>query len=378
MSKTTTILAADSGRVHFVAQGLLCGLAAVCTVGVIWALGHRPGSRPAPGLLSVEPVLSPGPTANPVRHSALQPASLRMPSHDPALELLAPPPPAFEPAGIAKNVPAFAALMPAPATAPAMFSGTPAVPAARRLKNPQIIETVEAARQARRLGDMMAALESLRAADLREPQHPEILGEMGLTYEAMGLHEKARAAWRAVQAMGETEAGGYHTLATSKLEGAVTEAFPPANHAVSLGACQVRREPQKAGAGERVTVRVPILAVPGAVIDPSQMDIHVFLFEQINDGERIEQVRAEEPLQNWISEPVDWSDANGETLDITYDLTAPTPEELRNIGQRKFHGYIVKLFYQNQLVGEQAQPPNLHNFPPRNGPSGPDSALFPK
>jgi hypothetical protein len=262
-----------------------------------------------------------------------------------------------------------------PSTPP---SRLPALPPGKELKNPQAKESVMAAREARKLQDMQAALNELRTADLREPNHPEILGEMALTYEAMGLNAKSQSYWRQIAALGEAEAGGYFLLAKSKLDAA---ASTPAQGApaspVSLGTCQVIQDPtvQK---GERITVRVPIISTPGATIDPSQMTIHVLLFESVNNGERIEQVRAAPPKESWVSEPVNWQDTREELVDVVYDLPPPTAEQIRDLGKRKFHGYVVKLFYQDRLVGEQVQPESLRETAQRNTPGGLDNALFPK
>jgi hypothetical protein len=262
------------------------------------------------------------------------------------------------------------------------------VPAGRELSQPLVLEAMAAGRQARLQGDMQGALQSFRSADLRVPSHPEILSEMALTYEAMGIMSKATPLWKTVVAMGESGAGGYYALAASKLGSGPEMGSAPPSDPVTLGNCQVIR------AGDRVTVRVPLVALPGAIIDPTQMDIHVFLFEKVN-GERIEQVRAEAPAPNWVSAPVDWKDGNEELMDLVYNLPAPKPEEVRDLGKRTFHGFLVRFFYQNKLVGEQAQPEDLVDFssqpssapgvdnslfPPSqpSSPAGVDNALFPK
>jgi len=258
---------------------------------------------------------------------------------------------------------------------PALSTASP--PVVRALKNPQILEAIEASKLARKQGDMQASIEALRSADAKEPNHPLILSELALTYEGMGILTKATAAWRSIAAMGEKTAGSYFTLAKSKLEGRADSTLHNMS-AVKLGECQVIRD-ASAKKGERIAVRVSLLATPGAVIDPAQMDIHVYLFEAVNHGERIEQARATAPSLDWVSAPVDWKESNEELVDVVYDLPSPKPEELREFGQRKFHGYVVKLFYQNKLVGEEAQPASLRDFSPmRSGPAGLDSALFPK
>ena len=167
--------------------------------------------------------------------------------------------------------------MPVQGPAPGLLPG-------RAIANAQVREMVEAARAVRKLGDMQLALESLRAADLREPNHPEILSETALTYEAMGLAEKAEGAWRSVLVLGESGAGGYFALATSKLEGRGARSQMPDRNPVTLGACQIIPD-KTVTKGQRLALRVPIIAAPGVEIDPSQMDIHVYFYDKVGtDG----------------------------------------------------------------------------------------------
>jgi hypothetical protein len=372
MAKSIPILSGETDTAHFVAQGVLCALAGACVLGMIWAVGNRNGPQveehPIEDRIQSVKKSFPEP-----REPTPAPSKLDKPDLRTGLSALPAP-----------GVPSTASLPSNPPKLTDLLTPLrPVVPADRQLKNPQVIEAVEAAREVRKLGDMATALESLRAADLREPNHPEILGEMALTYEAMGLGDKSAVAWKSVLDMGEAAAGGYYTLARSKLDGRDSSPAPQPTQSstggpVSLGNCQVLRD-TSVTQGERITVRVPILAASGAVIDPTQMDIHVFLFEKINDGERIEQVRAEQPGQNWVSAPVDWREPGGESIDVTYDLPPPKPEEMRNLGKRSFHGFIVKLFYQNKLAGEQAEPLTLLDPTQQpTAPAGVDNALFPK
>lgn len=252
----------------------------------------------------------------------------------------------------------------------------------RPITDPQAREMVDAAREVRRLGDMQAALESLRAADLHEPGHPEILSEMALTYEAMRLADKAQAAWRNVLVLGEAGAGGYYALARSKLDAlqdsAKTSAAANADaRPLSIGSCQVL--PDKAVIkGQRVILRIPIIAASGVAIDPMQVDVHVYFFDKMGDGS-VGPTHADPPTMDWVSAPVDWKDNGEELVDVTYNMPELKPEELRNLGKRSYHGYVVKLFYQNRFMGEQAEPQALLDFKPQGaGPAGMNNALFPK
>lgn len=235
---------------------------------------------------------------------------------------------------------------------------------------------VEAARAVRQLGDMPLALESLRAADLREPNHPEILSETALTYEEMGLADKAENVWRNVIALGETGAGGYFVLAKSKLEGSGATPKMPGRNEVTLGACQIIPD-KLVTKGQRLALRVPIRAASGAEIDPSLMDIHVYFYDKVGT-DRIESTRADPPVSTWVSTPVDWKEGE-ELVDFSYNMPELKAEEVHALGKRGFHGYVVKIYYRDRLMDVQAEPKELVNYnPPGVGPAGADSALFPK
>ncbi|CAN5858120.1 hypothetical protein BH11VER1_BH11VER1_24900 [soil metagenome] len=378
MSKTSAILTHPADHAYMVMQTVLGGLASITLGGLAWAIWHGVENGPltAPAVKQQAP--------NIVSTSVLPPAIKAVPKEKPALTPVAATNKAPEPLPV---IPPLATYAPSPLPpAPMASLGVPPAPvlpppptasAGKLLKNPQILEALEAGKLARKQGDMQASLEALRNADAKEPNHPLILSEMALTYEEMGIMTKATAAWRNIVAMGEQTAGSVFTLAKSKLEGR-DNGMPNSVSAVKLGECQVIRD-ASSKKGERIAVRVPLVATPGAVIDPGQMDIHVYLFEDVNQGERIEQARATAPSNEWVSAPVDWKDSNEELVDVIYDLPTPKPEEIREFGRRKFYGYVVKLFYQNKLVGEEAKPASLRDFSPaRSGPAGLDSALFPK
>ncbi len=224
MTSPSTILVPGSERAHYVAQLTLCLLAGLSVAALGWAAWRGAFSGTTRGLPA-----EPGPGA--------------------AASVSAPAP-----------MPAPPAMMPVQGTTPTLLPG-------RGIANAQVREMVEAAREVRKQGDMQLALESLRAADLREPNHPEILSETALTYEAMGLAEKAEGAWRSVLVLGESGAGGYLALATSKLEGRGARSQMPDRNPVTLGACQVIPD-KTITKGQRLALRVPIIAAPGVEIDP--------------------------------------------------------------------------------------------------------------
>ncbi len=353
MSRLSSVLTPETDRAHYVAQGTLCVLAGMVVLALAWTGWHggfaKSGTAPetTPLAASSAPVSVPAIPSPSILDSAIPSIPVQ---------------PVFTTTQSTPLPPAPAPLAPAPG---------------KLIGNPQVTEMVEAAREVRKLGDMQAALESLRAADLREPNHPEILSEIALTYEAMGLADKAQAAWRSVLVMGETDAGGFYALAKSKQashEDALSAA-PSSNKPVLIGSCQVLPD-ATVTKGQRLTLRVPIIAAPGADVDPAQMDIHVYFYDKVGK-DRVESSKADPPQQKWVSQRVDWALHNEELLDIVYHMPELRPEELRDLGKRSYYGYVVKLFYQNRLMSQKADPPALLDFQPE-GPAGAQNALFPK
>lgn len=259
-----------------------------------------------------------------------------------------------------------AGLAPAPASARSPAGGNAADPAA----NMSLEEMVELAKQVRGLGDMKGALEVLNKADLMFPGRPEVLAEMAQCYETMGLSDKAAGVWKQLEAMDPTRAAGYRDLAQRRLTSAA-QASPPVEAAapsffsdapkiLSLGACQAIKDPTAAN-GEKVVLRIPILRQGNTSVDPSQVDINVFFFDRVN-GERVALTIADEPVYNWTAMPVDWSGIGEEPLDVTYFLPTLTPGEITAHGRRSYHGYVVRLYYQNKLQDVAAEPRDLLDF----------------
>lgn len=252
----------------------------------------------------------------------------------------------------------------------------------------EIAELVEVAQQVRSLGDLQGALEVLRKADLKSPDHPAVLSEMAQTYDQMGLTDKALASWKKVEAMG-VNAGEYRLQASKRLGGApaggsaslspatglTTPETKPVDPAktLALGTCEVIRDPA-VSRGERLALRIPIRSQPAAAIDPNAIDVDVFYFDLVND-EKVEQTKAD-TVPAWVNAPVDWKDGL-ELLDVGYFLPEMTPDEIRNNGRRKFHGYIVKLYYQHKLQDTAAQPASLLNLGSGEPPQDASNPLLP-
>lgn len=233
-------------------------------------------------------------------------------------------------------------------------------------------EMIELAKQVRGLGDMQGALEVLKRADLQYPARPEVMAEMAQCYETMGLSDKAATLWRQLEEMDPTKAAGFRDLAQRRLTSPSVvgnQVAGPSSSALvggdgakmlTLGACQAVRDPTAVN-GEKVVLRIPILRQGNNTLDPSQVDIDVYFFDRVN-GEKVALTIADEPVSTWAAAPVDWSGIGEEPLDVTYFLPALTPGEITAHGRRSYHGYVVRLYYQNKLQDVAAEPRDLLDF----------------
>ncbi|MFQ3670184.1 MAG: hypothetical protein SNJ84_01860 [Verrucomicrobiia bacterium] len=83
-------------------------------------------------------------------------------------------------------------------------------------------------------------------------------------------------------------------------------------------------------------------------VDPSKLRVQVFVYDQI-DGGRLEPAKIE---AKFLSGQPDFNRAEGETLRTIYRAVPEEPE-------RRYYGYIVRVFYDNQLQYQRAEPRNL-------------------
>ncbi len=113
--------------------------------------------------------------------------------------------------------------------------------------------------------------------------------------------------------------------------------------------------------GEKITLRVPILRVGNSIVDPAKVNVDVFFFDMVN-GEKVAQTIADEPVSSWTAEPVDWSGIGEEPIEVVYFMPALSPGEVTAHGRRSYHGYVVKLYYQDVLQDVAAEPGHLLDF----------------
>lgn len=260
--------------------------------------------------------------------------------------------------------------------------------------DPEVAELLETVAQLRASGDTSGVMDLLRAAEGMDENNVAVLQEFAQTYEQMGLTDKAREYWRRIESQGPARAGAAYPLAQQRLGPSAAPAAPPAptlpgaglampsmpsaadfaalpkggsqagiqqadGAVLSVGSCQVVRD-LAVTTGERQTLRIPIIrpANGDSQIEPTAVNVDVFFYDLVN-GNKVEPTRADPPVANWVAAPVDWAGEGIEPLDVVYFLPQMTADEIKNHGERRFHGYVVKLYYQNKLQVTAAEPSDL-------------------
>jgi hypothetical protein len=140
-----------------------------------------------------------------------------------------------------------------------------------------------------------------------------------------------------------------------------------------------------------LALEIGIKKQPGAVIDHNKVKILVFLYDIVNDKDI--KLTDADVSNEWLTSKHDWSDTNPEVLLVRY-VRAKTGGALSesslseaaakvrpgqkgrgskssgDSGQRKYLGYIVRVYYGDDLQAVQAEPARLlQQFPLSKNPS---------
>ena len=289
----------------------------------------------------------------------------------------------------------------APTPGAALPPSTSALSAADRL--------LKEATELRERGDTTNALARLREASEKDPKNAQVLAEMATIYESIQLFDRSNETWRKVREIGAA-AGPLYELAENKLKtgapagasaGPGLAGVSPLDTGTSrpgadgipagatLGIMEVKAtETPDPDADTNLMLRIAVKKRPSAVIDHTKVKIQVFFYDTVADKE-IKLTDADVSYE-WLTPNHDWANTNTETLAVTYirpknkalsseaalaaaaaavnpgkkgkPIKTSPPAET---GDRKYLGYIVRLYYNDQLQDKRADPTKLLNlFPP--------------
>ncbi len=325
-------------------------------------------------------------------------------------------------ASVAK--PAGATPSPSAAATEAHETTTPPVNSNSLTQPPTSIATVSAAerllgeaRALRDRGDTTNALARMQEAAQQEPKNATVLAEMAKTYESMQSFDRSNETWRRVQEIGPS-AGLLYDLADLKLKfgvpvsstpGTTATGASPTDTATPMAEIDGISEGSTFGITEATPVRtidpdaethlvlkVGVKARPNTSFDYTKVKIQVFFYDML-DNDRVVLTDADVSYE-WLTPDHNWSSTNPEILAVTYlrakkdalsseaalsaaaAAVTPSPSGKKSRsrsdappaegpvdvgGQRKYLGYIVRVYYKDQLQAVRADPNKLLNlFPP--------------
>ena len=279
--------------------------------------------------------------------------------------------------------------------------------AARQVSVPD--ELLQVAKTLRLHGDTGNAIAKLQQAAALAPENPEILAELATTYESMQLFDRSNETWRKLQSLG-AEAGPLAELAELKLrEGAQVQGIPgsagrsateeaapndssgiPDGSAFGISQAAQTTVPDP-DALTKLTLRVGVKLRPKTPIDFTKVKIQVFFYDVVNNDQVL--LTDAEVSYEWITPNHNWADTDTEVLDVTYlrpkkhypapgTAVAAVPDSVEKAtlgkkgkpgaeedpvddGPRQYLGYIVRVYYKDELQAVRSDPTRLLNlFPP--------------
>ena len=284
-----------------------------------------------------------------------------------------------------------------PATAPAAALPVPS----ESLVDQLLREGIES----RNRGDTTTALARFDEALDNEPNNTAVLEETAKTYESMQLLDRANETWRKIQEMGPS-AGAAFELADQRLKLGVPA--PPTTESTTADSSAAAAAPKDVGgnregsvmgisevkttetpdpdAEKNLTLQIGIKKQPGATIDHMKVKILVEFYDTVGDKD-IKLTNADVNYE-WLTPKHDWTETNPEVLSVRYvrARTAGASAEsslseaaasvrpgqksrgkgsLADSGKRKYLGYIIRIYYNDDLQAVQAEPSRLlQHFPP--------------
>src|SRR5205807_9605421 len=238
-------------------------------------------------------------------------------------------------------------------------------------------------------------------------KNPSVLEEMAKTYESMQLFDRSNETWRKLQELGPS-AGAAYELADRRLKpGAPTPATAGAGIAntsieaaasrndvggisegPTLGITEVKTtETPDPDTETNLMLRIGIKKQPNATIDHTKVKIQVFFYDTVDDKD-IKLTDADVNYE-WLTPKHDWTETNPEVLSVKYvhaktggassdsslaEAAATVRPCLKSrgvkgsaadSGRRKYLGYVIQLYYDDELQAVQAEPSRLLQlFPP--------------
>ena len=307
----------------------------------------------------------------------------------------------------AMRTPAPVVLAPAPAVARSAMSP----PAAVSTVSPSLVDQLlRQGLELRDRGDTTTALKRFEEALDSEPNNTDVLTETAKTYDLMQRYDRANEMWRKIQEMGPA-AGAAYELADQRLKVGVqtpaaeeASATKPATDTTPMSHKDIGGKAQgpvmaiadvktietpDADAETNLALQIGIKRQPNAAVDHNKVKILVFLYDIVDDKDI--KLTDADVSNEWLTPKHDWTGTEAEVLAVRYvrpktgasteSSSPPTArrghkgrakDSAAEMGRRKYLGYIVRVYYDDELQAVQAEPSRLlQQFPPSKSGSPP-------
>ena len=288
---------------------------------------------------------------------------------------------------------------PVSATTPAPVTAQPAVSSAAVIPSPGpslVDQLLREGIDLRDRGDMTNALARFQEALDSEPNNTAVLEETAKTYESMQLLDRANETWRRIKEMGPSAGAAYELdpAAAAASDVASPSADVAARRDIGgnaegsvMGITEVKTtETPDPDAEKNLTVQIGIKKQPAATVDHTKVKILVEFYDTVGDKD-IKLTNADVNYE-WLTPKHDWTETNPEVLSVRYlrAKTAGASSEsalseaaatvrpgqkgrakgsAADSGKRKYLGYIIRVYYDDELQAVQAEPSRLlQHFPP--------------
>jgi hypothetical protein len=125
----------------------------------------------------------------------------------------------------------------------------------------------------------------------------------------------------------------------------------------TLGLLPITSEDQSdENSTKHFVLRIPIKARPKTHINVKDLVLHILFYDNIN-GRTVVQTSANVNTR-WLPPPADWVDRDTEELAVEYQLPKPEAQAAKR-EDRKYYGYLVRIYYQQRLQAATAEPDRL-------------------
>ncbi len=256
----------------------------------------------------------------------------------------------------------------APAATPRPISPPP-------VNDPRAEKLIKEAQTARVAGDMQKAIVKLEEALAETPEDPTAHYEMALVHEQMEVYDRAAAHYEKVFQMGVSRAGSFYQLAANKLRDGFIKTDEMSGQ-LALSRIRIYHNP-KDPLGEHVILTVPVQKSPTAEIDLKELAISVTFFNRNERGEIEILEDSSRVKEQWVSEPFDWAGGE-ETLRMSYHVPIRDAANAELFGKLSYHGQVVSLLYQGEVIDMQAWPRELAARIPQAATEGLNQGLLPE